>query len=189
MIMMFSMPFLACLGAFNQLAGDIQYKGLRYLLLRTERANIFLGRFIGTILFTMAILALLMIVIFLYLVFKADFYAPLQVAGWLLYGYVALCLFALPYVALCSWISGATDSPFLSLILCEIIAIFPIVFVALATNIHKSLEYVGWIMPWPFKYHLMSPNPVHVTGAAGAMLGFTALFLFLGLRQFQRRDL
>src|SRR5205823_3778067 len=38
MVMLIAMPFLICLGSFNQLAGDIQYKGLRYLLLRTERA-------------------------------------------------------------------------------------------------------------------------------------------------------
>lgn len=38
------LPYLICLGSFNQTSGDINNKGLRFLLLRTERVNIFVGR-------------------------------------------------------------------------------------------------------------------------------------------------
>jgi hypothetical protein len=189
MVLLFVMPFLACFGAFNQLAGDIQYRGLRYLLLRTERANIFLGRFIGTTLFTAVVLAILLAVLYLYLVFKADFYSPIEMALWLAHGYLALLIFGLPYIALCSWISAAMDSPFVSLVICELITVFPIIFVAVATGIHPSLEYLGYITPWPLKFKLIHPNPLYLVGSTLALLGFTLLFLLLGLRHFQRRDL
>jgi hypothetical protein len=42
-LMIAFLPFLANLSGFNQTSGDIGSKGLRYLLLRTERPNIFLG--------------------------------------------------------------------------------------------------------------------------------------------------
>jgi ABC-type transport system involved in multi-copper enzyme maturation permease subunit len=187
---LFCMPFLICLGAFNQLAGDIQYKGLRYLLLRTERANIFLGRFIGTVVFTMAVILLVLLILFLYLALKADFYPASEVFLWLMQGYLALILFALPYIALCSWISAAMDGPGLSLLICELIAIFPIIFVAIARGmINQNLHVLGWIMPWPFKYTLLHPNPLYVLAATADMLAFTAFFMFLGLRHFQKRDL
>jgi ABC-2 family transporter protein len=189
MVLLFVMPFLACFGSFNQLAGDIQYRGLRYLLLRTERANIFLGRFIGTALFTAVVLAILLAVLYLYLVFKADFYSPIEMALWLGQGYVALLLFGLPYIALCSWISAAMDSPLVSLVICELVTLFPIIFVAVASGIHPSLGYIGYITPWPLKYMLIHPNPLYLALSALALLGFTALFLLLGLRHFQKRDL
>lgn len=188
-VLLFCLPFLICLGSFNQLSGDIQYKGLRYLLLRTERANLFLGRFIGTSVFTLAVLGIVLLVLFLYLALKADFYPAGDVFLWLLQGYLALALFALPYIALCSWVSAAMDGPFLSLVICELIAIFPIIFVAIARGIDEKMHMIGWVMPWPFKYTLLHPNPVHVLLAAGDMLLFTGLFLFLGLRHFQKRDL
>jgi ABC-type transport system involved in multi-copper enzyme maturation permease subunit len=189
MILLIAMPFLVCLGSFNQLAGDIQYKGLRYLLLRTERANLFFGRFIGTILFTIAILAILFLVLFLYLALKARFYPVGEVGLWLLQGFVALVLFSLPYIALCSWISASMSSPFISLIICELLAMSVPILVFMLVQTEKNLKYVGYVMPWPLKYQLLHPNPLHVLGAMVAMLGFTGLFLWLGVRSFQTRDL
>jgi hypothetical protein len=128
-------------------------------------------------------------VVFLYLVFKADFYSPASVGLWLLHGYFALALLALPYIALCSWISAAMDSPFLALVVCQLIALFPIVFVAFATGIDSSLQYLGYVTPWPLKFKLLHHNPLQLAGAALAMVLFTVLFLGLGMRHFQRRDL
>jgi ABC-type transport system involved in multi-copper enzyme maturation permease subunit len=189
MVLMFAMPFLVCLGSFNQLSGDIQSKGLRYLLLRTERANLFLGRFIGTLLFTMVVLAILLAVIFLYLAFKADFYPAGKVALWLLQGYVALMLFALPYIALCAWFSATIDSPFACLVICELVALVVPAFVAIGSAIEKNFKYIGYVMPWPLKYQLLHPNPLHFLGATAAMFAFTGLYIWLGMLIFQTRDL
>src|SRR5262249_48885158 len=51
-ILLFLVPCLVAFGAFNQLSGDVQHKGVRYLLLRTDRASLFLGRLVGTYLYT-----------------------------------------------------------------------------------------------------------------------------------------
>src|SRR5205085_975633 len=153
--------------------GDIQYKGLRYLLLRTERANLFLGRFIGTVLFTVMILAIFFLVLFLWMALKARFYGVGEVGLWLLQGFVAVVFFALPYIALCSWISASLSSPFLSLTCCEVIALSVPLLVNLMSETEPKMKYVGYIVPWPLKYELLHPNALHVLGAMGAMLGFT----------------
>jgi ABC-type transport system involved in multi-copper enzyme maturation permease subunit len=195
MILMVALPIIVCLGSFNQFSGDIQHKGLRYLLLRTERTNIYLGRFVGTVLFTAALLALLFLVLFLYLAFKADFYDRGKMGVWLLQGYGALLLFSLPYIAMCSWISALIDSPFGALAISELITIFIPIFVLLGVMMLKEsglgdgFKYVGYLQPWPLKYQLFHPNPLHVLGASAAILGYTVLFGWLGLRTFQTRDL
>lgn len=188
-VMLFFLPFIVGLGAFNQLSGDIQYKGLRYLLLRTERANIFLGRFIGTVIFTMIVWAIVLAIVFLYLVFKADFYPAGTVFLWMLQGYVAMILLSLPYIALCAWMSAVLDQPFGTLAICQLLMIFPPVFVALAKQIEPNLACIGWVLPWAFKYTLLHPNILYFLGAALYMLVQTAFFMFLGLRHFQTRDL
>jgi ABC-type transport system involved in multi-copper enzyme maturation permease subunit len=188
-VLMFFLPFLVSLGAFNQTSGDIGNRGLRYQLLRTERANIFLGRFIGTVLFTMLVLGIIMAVTMVYLVVKAKFYPAGDVILWMLQGYVAMMIYALPWIALSAWMSAAIDSPFGALVLLQLmIGLFPAL-IWFGTSIESSVEYGRYITPWGFKYFLMHPNIGVYLGGVGAMLGFTALFTWLGLRLFQKRDL
>ena len=40
LVLLFGMPFVISFLAFNQVSGDVQTRGLRYLLLRTERRSI-----------------------------------------------------------------------------------------------------------------------------------------------------
>ncbi|HUH04856.1 MAG TPA: hypothetical protein VML75_22820 [Kofleriaceae bacterium] len=188
-LMVFFLPFIVALGAFNQTAGDIATKGLRYQLLRTERGNIFLGRLLGTYLFYLAVLAVLMFTVLIYLVAKARFYPTADVALWMLQGYVAMALYALPWIALCAWISCAIGSPFVSLIVSDlIIGMWPVVAMSLG-NVHEVLEKATYLMPWGYKYFLIDSNVGVVLGGGAAMLGFSLLFTWLGLRHFQRRDL
>jgi ABC-2 type transport system permease protein len=187
--LMWCLPFLVVLGAFNQMAGDIQHRGLRYLLLRTERANLFLGRFLGTLLFTMSVLFILLSVVFLYLVLKTKYYSPGEIALWMAQGLVMMAILALPYIALCAWMSSTADSPSVALVLILLMTAFVPVLVMVGTNITEHFKYLGYVLPWPLKFELLHPNPLHFLGATAAMLAYTALYLMLGLAMFQKRDL
>lgn len=188
-LMVFFLPFIVSLGAFNQTSGDIASKGLRYQLLRTERGNIFLGRMVGTYLFYLAVLAVLMFTVLVYLVAKAQFYPTADVVLWMLQGFLALSLYALPWIALCAWISCVIDSPFGSLVISNlIIGMWPVIAMSLA-NVEPFLGNASYLMPWGFKYYLVDPSVGMLLGGVGAMLGFSALFTWLGLRHFQKRDL
>ena len=116
LILIFGMPLTVPLVAFNQVSGDVQSRGLRYLLVRTERANIFFGRFLGTAIFTIAVTAFLVATITLYLGLRIQIYPGGVLAAWGLRGVLVLAVLVLPYIALCSWVSASIDSPFLSLL-------------------------------------------------------------------------
>lgn len=188
-LLMLVAPSCACLGAFNQTSGDIGTKGLRFLLIRTERQNIFLGRFIGTALFMCAVFAVLFIVLGVYVVAKIDVHPKGDMLLWLAGGYVRLVLFALPYMALCAWVSGAVSSPFGSLVLALVFAYVWPMFVAIGSQTQAAFSYAQYLTPWGFKWWLFSERAWMVGLGAVVMLAFTAVLVLLGLRHFTKRDL
>lgn len=188
-IMLFGLPFLVPLGAFNQTAGEIGNRGLRYLLLRTERANIFFGRMLATMLFVVLVLALTIAMIGLYVGIRLDLYPAAEVFGWSLYGFAVLSVLALPYVALCAWVSASSESAGGSLVMCELV-IGGVLLVGLWGG--ARMDYVGWLeyaLPWGIQNYLFAPDVGQVLLAVAACLGYSAVFAGLGYREFASRDL
>ncbi len=189
LILLFSLPFLIVFGAFNQVSGDVQSRSIRYQLVHTERTNIFLGRFLGTYLFTVLTLAILVAVIALYFGFKLNIYEAGDLFLWSGLGMFALSVLSLPWVALCSWLSSAIDSPFGSLTVSSlIIGVVPI-FAAIGKATWEPMKHVVWVLPWGIQNRLLHFDVGQVALAALACLGYTLLFLALGMRKFTRRDL
>lgn len=184
-------PFMSCISAFNQTAGDIGSRGLRYLLLRTERVNVFFGRFLGTLIFAAVSTAIMMTMLIVYIGIKFNIYPLLDLISWGLQGYVAFMLLSLAYIALCSWMSAALDSAFGSLALCLVLVGFPIAVFKMADwGAHGiDLAWLTRLLPWGWKYDLLAADIGARLLAYGVMLGFTAVFLLLGLRTFSKRDL
>jgi ABC-type transport system involved in multi-copper enzyme maturation permease subunit len=189
LVLLFGVPLLVPLGAFNQTAGDIGSRGIRYLLLRTERPNIFLGRFLATALFTTVVLGFAVATIALYLGFKLRIYGGWEIATWSLYGFVALAVLAVPYVALCSWISGAGESALLSLVVCVLVIGGVLLLAGIGGFYWEPARYLRWLLPWGVQNRLLSPTLLGSALAVAACGAYTACFLYLGNRHFARRDL
>jgi len=185
-------PFTTCLGAFNQLSGDIGTKGLRYLLLRTERINVIVARFLGTVLFTMIIMAFVMGVVVFYIAVTFESQGVGTLLGWGFHGWLALVLFSLPYVCLCTLLSASMDSPIATLVLCLLATGFPILFLKYAGIIAGGGGKYGWLerlTPWGWKYELLHPHLSKMMASAGVMVGFSALLWLAAVRLFLKRDL
>lgn len=190
LVLLIVLPWIVCLGSFNQTSGDIANRGLRYLLLRTERPNIFLGRFLGTVAFLAASLVLLMVILVAYIGLKFNIYPAGDLLLWGLQGFVAFLFLALPFAAMCGWISSAIDSPFGALVICVLLIGFPMIFFTIANATMKGdAPWLDRLLPWGWKYDLLSGDVGTRLLAYGMMLAFTGLFLFLGLRHFRKRDL
>ena len=189
LVLIFGMPFAISFLAFNQTTGDIQSRGLRYLLLRTERSNIFLGRFLGTAIFSTAVIAFLILTIVLYLGLKTRLYPAADLLIWSIQGFYALSILMLPYIALCAMISASVSSTFLSLILAKLLIAGTLLFAVVGRLAWEPLKYIKYLLPWGWQNHLLHPSIVHWGGAGLACLVYTAVFLMLGYRRFERRDL
>ncbi len=189
-ILLICFPYVTSIAAFNQTSGDIRNRGLRYLLLRTERPNIFLGRFLGTTYFITISMAVVVVLLSLYIGLKFGIYPMGDMMGWSAQGFVAFLLLTLPYIAMCAWISGLLDSPFGSLTLCLLTTGFPILLFKTADDtIAADLEWLTRLLPWGWKADLLSGDLQTRLIGCGMMLVFTGFFLFLGLTSFRKRDL
>ena len=190
LVLLMVFPFIACVAGFNQTAGDISNRGLRYLLLRTERPNIFFGRFLGTLGFSALALAVVFVILALYVGFKFSIYGFGEIFMWSAQGYVACVFLVLPYLALCAWVSSMIDSAFGALAVSLLLTGFPIIFLKLLDVAIKGDQ--GWLerlTPWGWKYDLLSGDIATRVIGYGMMVAFTVLFLFLGIRHFTKRDL
>jgi ABC-type transport system involved in multi-copper enzyme maturation permease subunit len=189
LILIFGMPFLISLLAFNQFSGDVQSRGLRYLLIRTERSNIYVGRFLGTALFSTIVIAAIVAPITFYVGVKLKIYSAGALSLWGLQGFLALSVQMLPYIALCTLVSAVIDSPFLSLIVDKLIIGGVLLFAFLGGLAWKPAQYLIYALPWGLQNHLLHPDASHWLVAGLECLGYTAVFFLLGYIRFQRRDL
>lgn len=188
-IMVFGMPLLISFGAFNQTSGDIGNKGLRYQLLRTDRANIYYGRLLATALLNVAVQALVVATVALYLGLKIQIYDGMAIAGWSLQGFIALVILSLPYIAVCAWISAGNDSPMVSLVLCKLVIGGVLLLAVVGQIFWEPMYFVNYLLPWATQNHLLAPDTLTVLLTAAGCLGYTAVYAWLGARKFQTRDL
>jgi len=189
LVLLFGMPFVISFLAYNQVSGDIQSHGLRYLLLRTERSNIYFGRFVGTVVFSTVVMAIIVATITLYLGAKTRIYPPMALIGWAAWGFLALAILMVPYIAVCSMISASVDSPFLSLVLAKLIIAGTLILALVGGIAWKPAKYLLYSLPWGLQSHLLHPAPTHWLGAALACMAYTAVFLMLGYYRFEKRDI
>jgi len=188
-VLVFGMPFLISFGAFNQTSGDIGNRGLRYLLLRTERANIFYGRLLATMALTVVVQAMLVLIIALYLGLKVRVYGGWEVATWSMQGLMALAVLSLPYVAVCAWVSASTDSAMVSLVLCKVVIGGVLLSAFVGSHFWKPAYMLRYALPWGVQNRLLAPGISSVGLSIGACVLYTLVFTWLGVRTFEKRDL
>lgn len=189
MLLIFGMPFAISFLGYNQVSGDIQSHGMRYLLLRTQRCSIYFGRFLGTVIFSTAVMAIIIATITFYLGMKTRIYPAGALALWALHGFLALSILMVPYIAVCSLISASVDSPFLSLVLAKVV-IAGVLLMGLLGGIYwKPAKYLLYALPWGWQSNLLHPELARCMLAALGCLVYAGFFLFLGYYHFERRDL
>ena len=129
--------------------------------------------------------------ILVYIAFKFRIYEGGALLGWGLQGFLAILLLVLPYLAMCAWLSSMLDSAFGALAICLTAAGMPIIFVKIANAVamNTDLSWLVRLLPWGWKYDLLAESPQTRLLAYGVMIGFTLLFLGLGLVTFSKRDL
>ncbi len=135
-------------------------------------------------------LATIVAVVALYLAVKVPFYSAGGLVTWMLHGLVACAIYAMPWTALCAWISASLDTPLLALAALEIGTIaWMIVIYAVGNSSPAVAAYAAYLAPLGWKWWLFDPSIAKVLAGGAAMLAFAAIFAVAGLATFDRRDL
>ncbi len=198
-------PLLIALMGFDQLAGDIGPKSIRFFVVRVKRDSLVLGKFLAQA----TIFALLLTVSTLLMVLVTKFidqdFSMGDVAWWSLKLTVSSLVLALAYLGLTSLCSSLVKQGSVALVL-NIILLFVVWFVALIGEYSRfpgevagnalaelrqesPLAYLRYTSVWHFGQDLLHPHWQRFVTAAIMHLGFA--LAFLGLSQFviKQRDL
>jgi ABC-type transport system involved in multi-copper enzyme maturation permease subunit len=177
-------PLLAILLSSDQTATDIRTRHLRFLLLRTDRLSLFLGRAVGTLaafalaqaLATAAVVAAL---------------GPSRVGGadgalYLFRGYATVLVLATPCVALMAALSALAAHAARGLMLA--MALWVVLAIVVAT-IGDDVAFLGYGFPSAGKYRALSDRIADLGPIFAFQLTYAAVALGLGFLVFRRRDL
>lgn len=183
------LPAVLLFSGFNQISEDARNKGLRYLLMRTGRIDIFLGKYLGSVFTTFLLLVLLFACIIIYIELKLNLYAAPLLIRWGLRGLLCFFFISLPVVAVAVAFSGMIDSGIGSLGAgLGTLVIMPLLFLALI-KIWEPFSMLQYLVPYKLSFYLFHPVGWKAVLAGTAMVGYATIYMWLGYLYFKRRDL
>jgi hypothetical protein len=181
-------PCLVLLLSFNQVAGYLHRKSIRYILPKTGRLELYLGLFLSNLKFFTVVSGAVTVAVTL---------------GWLIVGrnialgtvllfstriFIALWLSAVPLIAFMSMVAAATARPiwaffigFFGYLVLDIVAFFA----AYKTEYAKVVFY---LLPLEAKWWFAYPSLGRFLGAAALMVCYTAAYLAIGWVFLRRRN-
>jgi len=198
-------PLFIALMGFDQLAGEVGPKSIRYLIVRVKRSSIIFGKFLSQA----TIFALLLTVCTLVMVGVSKLLNPefgaAELTVWTLKLIGSSLVLALAYLSLTALCSALVRQGAVALVL-NIIGLFVIWFLSLAGEyfrfpgeaISGQLDqlrpdswaaYLRYLSVWHFGQDLLHPDWTRFTAAAVMHLGFASTFLGLAQLALKKRDL
>lgn len=197
--------FIAIMG-FDQLAGELGPKSVRYLVVRVKRTSIILGKFLSqATIFGLLLTVCTVLMVLVARLINADF-AATDVVLWTAKMLASSFVLSLSYLALTSLCSALVKQGSVGLVF-NIIALFVIWFIALIGEAFRfpgeavaegSLAFLkteSWaaalryLSVWHFGQDLLHPHWLRFLTAAAMHLGFGLVFLGLAQLALKERDL
>jgi len=142
----FALPYIAILIASDQIASDIKRGTVRFLLLRSTRSQLLLGRFIGKALIIAILIVFSMLTTFLMAVNRDPTQIINSVPQLILIGF-NLILLCLPYIALMSLLNGYFHSSKISLLIAFIIVPLISSLIGYIATYIDPIEYLLYVLP------------------------------------------
>ncbi len=185
----FAVPFLTMIAALDQNASDIGSKGIRFLLPRTSRDNLLVGRFLGTMTSWSAMLILSGIAVTITALILDDVHGASVVISDGIWFTVSIILVATPFAAFMALCSVVTGNPLLSITMGIGSYLGVFLLGGLGGWIHSSLKLFRFLFPAPLRYDLMLGDMTKTSVAMIAMIAYSLAFLILAGLFLRKRDL
>lgn len=197
-------PLFIALMGFDQLAGEVGPKSMRYLIVRVRRTSIVLGKYLTQLTVLGGILVLCVVAIVGTAKGLEPSFSWADTLRWGLKLSVAMVVIGLTYAALTTLCSALASSGALALFF-NIIALFAFWFVSVLANRvrlpgsvalgletlkeESALAYLRYLVPSEFEHRLLSPDALEYGTGLVAYVGFAFVFLGLAKLALARRDL
>lgn len=185
----FAVPFLTMIAALDQNASDIGSKGIRFLLPRTSRDNLLVGRFLGIMFSWSTMLILSGLAVTITALVLDDVHGTSLVIADGFWFTVGVILVAAPFAAFMALCSVVTGNPLLSVTMGIGTYLGVFLLGGLGGWIHSSLKMFRFLFPAPLRYDLMLGDTSQMSIAVVAMIAYSIAFLVLAGMFLRKRDL
>lgn len=190
-------PLIVALMGFDTIAGDVQYRSIRYWTVRTRRSSYFIGKFLSLWLLV-SIVTLALNAVSGGVILAKGYVSVGALFRWLpLFWAISLPISA-AWVAIAIFISAQFKTPILALLTTFVVFFVLWLFGVVAFFSHLRDEFVGamtsevrwyeYLYPSGYDTMLLSPKPLEVVRGLGILLGFSGVLVGIAGFSFQRRD-
>ncbi|MFO0660821.1 MAG: ABC transporter permease [Polyangiaceae bacterium] len=186
-------PFFILMMGFDQIAGDVQHRTLRYMTGRAHRGALVAGKALGVWGVISVMILLLHIVVWgLALAQGTD---PLKdIMTWGPRIWLFSSVYAAAYVGLISLVSSFFRTPVVGLflgmgVLITMVVLNLIVSVFKESTSYKWIYQARWVFPSSYYDLLLSPDVVFLLAGLAALLGWGALCVTAASEVVRRRDI
>jgi hypothetical protein len=179
-------PWLTLFATFDQTASDISSRHMRFLLVRTDRATLYLGRALGALAFVALCEAVGLAILAGTLAAKGELGG---LSGVLYVGrvWLSLVLYSVPFVALTAAASAITGRPLWSLACSYAFWVGIVIVAGLGGLMHESISSLTYILPTALKYNVISDEWGDLFAVLAHTLGLGAIYLGIGYARLRRR--
>jgi ABC-type transport system involved in multi-copper enzyme maturation permease subunit len=183
------MPLLSIILAYDQTATDIETRHVRYLLFRSDRVSIYLGKALGAQLIVAIAIAIVLLVFGVFLGMRTDAIEGFEGVVYLGRIWVTAVLYAIPFVALLGLISALIGRARRSLTVAFFYWFSVVVLAGLLSMAHESLAHLSYLFPSVGRFNLLFDDPEQLRNTVLYLIAFTLVAGSLGLWRFRSRDL
>jgi hypothetical protein len=187
-IAMTMVPGFVIWGASNQTAADIKSRHLRFLIPRCGRFEIYLGRFLGAVLF-ITLLEVVVGIIATLISLQID---NMDVAMVLLYALQVngiVIAYSLPYIALMAILSAWMASAGLAVVIAmSIYSVLAMVIGVFSIRWPEESVWFSYLLPNALKEQLINPDGSLILLALAALVVYLLIYFWLGWYIFRVRD-
>ncbi len=189
-IALFFTSFVTVLASIDQTASDISTRHLRFLLLRTDRVSLYVGKTLAVWAFVAIFMTAMTLVIGATIIAAggAPGFTTGEIVIYLLRILATVVVYSLPFVTLAGFASASTGHPALAAVVVFGYWIVIAIASTLGAVLIDALEVVKYGFPTALKYDLVFADPGMSAAALSHMLGLGVLFFVLGLLIFRKRD-
>jgi ABC-type transport system involved in multi-copper enzyme maturation permease subunit len=185
---LFFLPALILLIGFDQIAGEIQHRSIRYLAGRARRSALVAGKAIGVwgVIATMTLV--LSVTVWTVILIRGGYPAGL-VLSWGIRIWVFTVASAAAYVGLTALVSSFFRTPIVALFV-GVATLFVLWLANSILGFFEATQMAAWAFPSAYESKLLiSPNPLHVVGGVAALIGWGAVMVAGAAAIVSRRDI
>ncbi len=185
---LFFLPALILLIGFDQIAGEIQHRSIRYLAGRARRSALVVGKAVG-VWGVIAVMTLVLSVTVWAVMLIQGGYPVSLVFSWGLRIWIFTVASAAAYVGLTALVSSFFRTPIVALFV-GVAALFGLWLTGTILGFFDATQAATWAFPSTYESKLLvSPDPARVVGGVAALIAWGAVMVAGAAAIVSRRDI